>query len=152
MGKHIYRAVLLASVAALMVLIFGFSGQTGEESGGLSAILTEPLTELIVSGRSVSPQEREEIYLQVDFYVRKTAHFCEYALLGLLLTLLLRSFGKMSVILPLICGVLYAVTDELHQLYVPQRAGKMEDVLLDAFGVLCGAITVKILNRFRRNG
>lgn len=150
-GKLLYRAMLLTAIASLMILIFGFSGQTGEESGLLSALIAKPLTKIIVTfNADITPLQQEQIYQQIDFIVRKTAHFCEYALLGLLLCLLFRSWGKLSAVPPWICGVLYAVTDEIHQLYVPARTGKVEDVLLDAVGVFCGIMVIRFIIGLRR--
>lgn len=151
MKKQVFRAVLIAAIAVLMTLIFGFSGQTGEVSGGLSAIIAQPLTELIASfSPDMLPQAEALLYQQVDYAVRKTAHFCEYGLLGLLLCLLLRSYGCNAKLPPWILGVIYAVTDEIHQMYVPDRTGKVEDVLLDALGVFCGVMFIQIYDRFRR--
>ena len=42
----------------------------------------------------------------------------------------------------------YAVTDEVHQMFVPGRAGMVTDVLLDSAGVLVGvAIVAFVLRR-----
>jgi VanZ family protein len=48
---------------------------------------------------------------------------------------------------PFFTGVLYAVSDEIHQLFVPGRAGQIRDVLIDACGVFVGII---IANRLLR--
>ena len=50
-----------------------------------------------------------------------------------------------------VVGVLYAVTDELHQMLVPGRQGSLRDVLIDAAGVLAGvAIARRVaLRRWR---
>ena len=37
-------------------------------------------------------------------------------------------------------GTLYAVTDELHQMFVPGRMGRPLDVAIDALGVACGIL------------
>ena len=68
-----------------------------------------------------------------DLALRKLAHAAEYAVLGLLL---LRALGRE---LPaLLAGVAYAVTDELHQHFVPGRQAAVYDVAVDALGVLVG--------------
>jgi hypothetical protein len=51
-----------------------------------------------------------------DLVLRKIAHFCEYAVLGLLL---MRATRREGVAVGL--GVLYAASDELHQHFVPGR-------------------------------
>jgi VanZ family protein len=68
-----------------------------------------------------------------DLALRKLAHAAEYAVLGALLT---RATGRPP--LAIVIGVLYAVTDELHQLAVPGRHGAPLDVAIDALGVLIG--------------
>ena len=42
--------------------------------------------------------------------------------------------------LALAVGSLYAITDELHQVFVPGRMGSPVDVLIDALGVACGVV------------
>jgi hypothetical protein len=51
-------------------------------------------------------------------------------------------------ILPFLIGVLYAVSDEIHQTFVPGRAGQLRDVLIDSCGVLAGICIIKVLRRF----
>ena len=68
-----------------------------------------------------------------DLVLRKSAHCAEYAVLGFLL---LRAIGRE---LPAVgLGVAYAITDEVHQAFVPGRHGVWYDVAIDAIGVLFG--------------
>ncbi len=77
-----------------------------------------------------------------DLALRKIAHAAEYAVLG---ALLLRAVGRE---LPAAAiGIAYAVTDEVHQAFVPGRQGAVLDVLVDAVGVLLG---VYVLGRAAR--
>ena len=68
-----------------------------------------------------------------DLVLRKLAHAAEYAILG---ALLVRATGRSGVALAV--GTLYAVSDELHQTFVPGRMGSPVDVAIDALGVACG--------------
>ena len=68
-----------------------------------------------------------------DTVLRKLAHAGEYAVLG---ALLLRATGRAGVAFAL--GILYAMSDELHQSFVPGRLGSPVDVAIDAVGVACG--------------
>jgi VanZ family protein len=77
-----------------------------------------------------------------DLLLRKLAHTAEYALLGLLLA---RAAGSGGVAFAL--GVLYAASDELHQSFVPGRAGSPLDVLIDAVGVALGVLAWRIAQR-----
>jgi VanZ family protein len=77
-----------------------------------------------------------------DLVLRKAAHAAEFAVLGFLL---LRAVGRE--IAALLLGIAYALTDELHQHFVPGRQGSVLDVLLDSVGVALG---VFLLRRIRR--
>jgi VanZ family protein len=80
-----------------------------------------------------------------DTVLRKIAHTGEYAVLGLLL---FRATGRAGVALAL--GVLYAVSDEVHQTFVAGRHGSPVDVAIDAVGVACG-LAIWQLVRSRRS-
>ena len=79
-----------------------------------------------------------------DLVLRKLAHAGEYAVLG---ALLLRATGRAGLAFGL--GLLYAISDELHQVFVPGRMGSPVDVAIDAIGVACG-IAIWQLARSRR--
>ena len=68
-----------------------------------------------------------------DLALRKLAHAAEYGVLGALLA---RATGRGGLALAL--GTLYAVSDEIHQTFVPGRMGSPLDVAIDAIGVACG--------------
>lgn len=80
--------------------------------------------------------------LSYDYPLRKLAHLLEY---GVLFALLRRA--GMSRASSLAASVLYAVTDEFHQSFVPGRRGAATDVLIDAAGALTGLLAGAILKR-----
>lgn len=73
-----------------------------------------------------------------DLVLRKAAHVTEYAILGLLLRHALQSTSH-ATYLAVSLGVLYAGSDEVHQMFVAGRTSSPIDVAIDAFGVLLGA-------------
>jgi VanZ like protein len=77
-----------------------------------------------------------------DLVLRKLAHGAEYAVLGALLLRALR-----EEIPAFVAGVGYAITDELHQHFVPGRAARPLDVLIDSAGVALG---IAVWRRFGR--
>ena len=77
-----------------------------------------------------------------DLVLRKLAHAAEFAILGVLL---LRALDHAWAAFWL--GVAYAVTDEIHQAFVPGRLGSPLDVAVDAAGV---AVGVAFALRLRR--
>ena len=70
-----------------------------------------------------------------DLVLRKIAHACEFALLGALLLRALRDERAAFA-----GGVLYAISDEVHQLFVPGRVGSPLDVAIDSIGVAVGIL------------
>jgi len=70
-----------------------------------------------------------------DTILRKLAHTSEYAVLG---ALLLRAVRRVEIAFAL--GVLYAVSDEIHQTFVRGRHGSPLDVAIDAVGVTVGLV------------
>jgi VanZ family protein len=70
-----------------------------------------------------------------DLVLRKVAHAGEYAVLG---ALLLRATARPGVAFAL--GVLYAISDEVHQSFVQGREGSPLDVALDSVGVAVGLV------------
>ena len=80
--------------------------------------------------------------------VRKMAHFCEYMLEGFLLMLCMRVYSRhplRHITVPMLGGVLTALTDETIQLYYPGRSSQVTDVWLDSVGVLAGILTALVL-------
>ena len=73
-----------------------------------------------------------------DLALRKLAHAAEYTVLGFLL---LRALGRERP--SVLAGVLYSVTDEVHQHFVPGRLAAPWDVAIDAAGVLVGVYVVR---------
>ena len=54
---------------------------------------------------------------------------------------------KRSLLIVLIVCIIYASFDEVHQLFVDGRSGKITDVLIDSIGALIGLITVLCVNK-----
>jgi VanZ family protein len=79
-----------------------------------------------------------------DTILRKIAHVAEFAVLG---ALLLRATRRPAVAVAL--AGLYAISDEVHQLFVEGRHGSAVDVGIDTLGALAGVIVWKGLARRR---
>ncbi|MGI6200794.1 MAG: VanZ family protein [Christensenellales bacterium] len=119
-----------AAVGVWMCVIFAFSAQDGaastHTSEGFMAFMARFIPALgdpAVSGA-----------------VRTFGHFSEFTLLGLLLAWAIVGSAP-SLPRALIAqgvGMLYAASDEFHQLFVPGRACELSDWLVDSAGVLIG--------------
>ena len=80
--------------------------------------------------------------------VRKMAHFCEYTLEGFLLMLCMRVYTRRPlrhITVPMLAGVLTALTDETIQLFSQGRSSQVTDVWLDSAGVLAGILAALLL-------
>lgn len=140
-----YRIPALCIPALLcMLMIFLFSAQTAEVSSGTSGGLIEyALEKLSPSFDHLSPSEKKLCIDALQFIVRKGAHFSVYALLGFLCSLpcsQLFSTTFRSAAAACAVSILYAVTDELHQYFVPGRSCEVRDVLIDAAGACTGVL------------
>lgn len=143
---------------AIMVLIFCFSAQSGGESGSLSDTIARMLATAFVGGFDNMPIEQQtQIIVQMSWPIRKTAHASEYACLAMSLVITCwqiiawrreaRGKGQVSLRqIPLVgitafaIAVLYACSDEVHQLFIDGRAGQVADVLVDASGAAIGCL------------
>lgn len=166
-NRILKSAVLTVLTLLWMVLIFMMSGADDDESKAQSGSICTFLCETFVDGfEDMTPEEQQSIEESLSFPVRKCAHLTEYAVLGALLAAtaasytalqgILQGHGSASasrtmkpLVLPFIIGVLYAVSDEIHQLFVPGRAGQLRDVLIDSAGILIGMCLYRVLSRRR---
>lgn len=155
-GKHAV-GLSLAVVLAIMVMIFCFSAQTGEESGAMSGRITTWLVKLFVPDFETLPADQQQnLCSAVGVVIRKGAHFSEYALLGFFLMLHIRQIQKRAKVrLPWlwswVVGTLYAVSDEIHQGFVGGRHPAVMDVMIDSSGVIAGTLLLLlVLGRIRK--
>ena len=84
---------------------------------------------------------KEEYFNTVSFFVRKTGHFGEYGILGVLISTFLLTFEKIRnkkryivILITTIIGMVYASSDEVHQNFVEGRSPKVMDVCIDTTG------------------
>lgn len=131
--------VLIILAIIWMGVIFMFSAQVSDESKSSSNKVTSAVVNTVISIKkeNISEEKRQKIIEDKTFIVRKTAHFTEYFILGLILILYLQTKEKLTtkyIILAIIFCVLYATSDEIHQLFVDGRSCKIIDILIDTFG------------------
>lgn len=160
--EHITRKIIVSIVSGILLLvlyslIFSFSDQDAEQSGGLSRMISEKCVEIFndLSGSGWTEKVMEEWAEYFEHPIRKLAHFAEYACMGILIYTLLRQWMSRTKMLYLITTVwvfLSAAGDEVHQLFVPGRWGSFADVCLDTcggiFGILCCVLIEKCYKNF----
>ena len=133
-----------------MGLIFYFSHQPATESSELSSGITEAIVDVI---NIIAPDNDLMSSKQsLNFIIRKAAHFGVYLVLGLLLSngLIYSGVSKhKAIFMALLICILYAISDEFHQLYVTGRSGQVSDVLLDSAGSLVGILLMNAIRRYK---
>lgn len=81
----------------------------------------------------------------LSLIIRKLAHYTEYLILGLLVVNLLKDYHNKYLLISFIICILYATSDEIHQLFVPGRSCQFLDILIDTLGSITGTYLYKLL-------
>ncbi|KGM94526.1 VanZ family protein [Clostridium novyi A str. 4552] len=142
------KILLWLTVIMWMGLIFKFSSQPAVQSSKLSGKVTNVNVKAI---EKVKPNTKFNI---VEFHhmVRKNAHFFIYLVLGILTLNALRKSevkGYKGIIFALLICVIYAISDEIHQTFVPGRTGMVKDVFIDIAGATVGILGYIIKKCFK---
>lgn len=85
---------------------------------------------------------------------RKAAHIVAYFILGILIYSIIETYkltGKRTIVLSITFALLYAIFDEIHQLFVPGRSGEIRDVLIDTVAASIGVGIYYTSSKIRRN-
>lgn len=148
------KIILWFAVILWMAVIFSFSAQPAVESDELSMGIAQKIFEFINGLKDIPVFAwigTDKIIVAIgiaNHYVRKTAHFMIYAILAVLVYNLMASYGikrsKIVLFAAIVC-LAYAVSDEIHQVYVPGRAGQIKDVLIDFSGSALALGTIYLL-------
>ena len=148
MKINILRGFLIALLIIQMWIIFGFSGQDGETSGTISRRITETITKNIKSIQNLEEAEKEKVLKKIEHFIRKLAHFSLYTVVGFLLMSLLSTYKfkqKNKIYMSFGIGLMYAISDEIHQSFIPERTPMISDVCIDTCGVITGIIILLVI-------
>lgn len=138
MNKTVKLIISGILVLAVMAMIFFFSSQSKDDSKAVSNSLAEKIIRILDSDYdNKTESEKADILSRADVYVRKGAHITEYALLGITLAVFFWNMKKKWYI-PVTIGVIYAASDEIHQIFAESRGPMVTDVLIDISGLLVG--------------
>ena len=142
MIKWVTRGLLLVWI----LVIFSFSNQNGEESSGISDKVGARIVNLVddLASMNWSIEEKNAAIAKIAYPIRKMAHMFEYAILALLAYI---SFS--NYVISIIIVFANGAVDELHQLFIPGRAGRFTDVLIDTTGGLIMLALIWLFNKIR---
>lgn len=134
--KHFLFALLI------MAFIFGFSSMPGDESAVQHSIVIDWFAYIGIDLYKI-------FGVHAVWWVRKTAHF---VIFGALSVSLFYGFFKNKVLgayyYAVIITFLYAISDELHQYFVPGRVASWKDVMIDTLGAIFFLLMIKAANFF----
>lgn len=143
------RTIFLILIIINCITIFYFSNQVADISSGSSGRVVNFLAQILPNLRNMPEEERQIICSEIlQPIVRKTAHFSIYTLLGFLTMNFALTFNKTTTqegLYSWLFGTAYAITDEIHQLFIQGRSCEFRDVCIDSLGVLTGIIFALII-------
>jgi len=150
------RLLLFVLSVAWMAVIFIMSSQPAKESSQLSSgIVTRVVSAICSDFEDLTSKQQITISDTVTFIVRKSAHFFEYFILGMLVFVTVNTFERYKLFIRAISAVcfciFYATSDEIHQYFVPGRACRFVDVCIDTAGsILAIVLLVLIVGRKKK--
>lgn len=149
------KKISIVLVLLWMSTIFYFSNQPATISTTQSDRVINTIN-IIVKDNRVMKDIVNKLYDSkgASFIIRKSAHMISYGLLASLLFIAIYSHRKYisaSFKYAFAISLLYAVSDEIHQYFVPGRACMLQDVLIDCIGMLIGLTLISILYKFTMN-
>ncbi len=152
--------IMILLVVALSVTVFLMSAQPADESSGTSGTICRTILRIFDSDfDNLSIEEQEESIESLQFIVRKGAHFSAYALLSILTLLASKSCylkTKTSTVIAITYSLLFAISDEIHQYFVPGRSCEVRDVCIDLSGAVAGTLIIlgiiKLIDTRKRCG
>lgn len=151
------RAIIISWTAVLlwMLLVFSLSAQPAVQSSGFSRNVTKVIVEIVgkIIPLDIESSTITDLVTKYENTVRKFAHGGVYFVLGILvMNAVLRSSvrGFNALAFTFAICVLYAVSDEVHQLFVLGRSGQIKDILIDSTGAVIGIALYEMTSRIKK--
>lgn len=137
----IFSLILLFS---WMILIFYLSNQKGSVSQSNSDSLILLLDKIF---NKFNIDVELQSFSRISFFIRKLAHMFLYFILYFLTYFSMYQFKikKKFKIALLVCFI-FSVSDEIHQLFVPNRSGQVTDVLIDTMASFIAFLILKLIS------
>jgi len=156
MKRGLLSIILVVLTIADMALIFYFSSRTSEQSVEDSLSIAGAIMSSMNDGEEVptvqpGPRKYNRKLDIIDTRLRHFSHMAEYIPMGLCIALLcmgnlkVRLKKTLSVLIALAISVLYAISDEVHQLYVPGRSFELVDIWRDFAGACIGVAIAMLI-------
>lgn len=132
--------ISLLLVILWMIFIFVMSSFDATSSSNQSNFIVDIITSII---------NIKDIGL-LSLIIRKLAHFIEYFILGILVINFITRYDKKIIIAILLC-IIYATSDEIHQIFIPGRSCQIIDIMIDSLGSIMGIYLYKLITKKCKN-
>ncbi len=140
--------IMIVLVVAWMGLIFKFSSDPGKISTHKSDSVIKAIQDI---SKNTLSNDKNKTGFGYTVSIRKTAHVCTYLILIFVASTYITKSQLKSYRNAFIISFIYAVSDEVHQIFIPGRTATIRDVFIDMFGVVLGmcivTIVLKIYNK-----
>ena len=127
------KKISILFIIIWLIIIFVLSSFTADESGRQSGFIVGIIMK-ICSGVNVRT---------LSMIVRNVAHFLEYFILGVLCSTLCKK--KRDFWWVLVFCIIYAISDEVHQIFVKGRVFQILDIMIDSFGAFIGIVLCRLI-------
>ncbi len=149
----LFRVLFFITTISIMALIFEFSSQSAKESSAVSGGIIEKIVTLFPFLQK--GEEMSVVVESLQHIVRSFAHLTIFFALGSSVSAFICTYeisGFLRFLISQIFCILFAVSDEYHQKYVPGRSCQLTDMLTDSLGSALGIafvlLVVFIVNKF----
>lgn len=132
--KWVWTVVLILYAGFIFHNSLAPADESSRQSGGVLQMILQVVQWVGMDGGWIT-----------EHLVRKTAHFAEYTVFGILLGITLRQYPAAKImrrILGCWIGIMMPLVDETLQLFTEGRSGQISDVWLDAAGVFTGFLLI----------
>ena len=148
MKSTIFRILIVTLLGLTFLAIFQFSNQNSNESNGLSKKVARKIVDIFPYTKNLSETTKNKIVKASQPIIRKGAHFSIYMAVGILIMTFVSTYKitlRKKLIISILVGITYAISDEIHQSFTPGRTPSPIDVGIDTCGVIFGIIIVLII-------
>ena len=110
------------------------------------------IVEINPKTKNLSQNEKNTIIEKSQPVIRKLAHYSIYLVSGFFIMAFFSTFDikqKKCIFFTITIGLLYAISDELHQGFSSGRTPRVFDVCVDTLGIITGSFIVIIYNQIK---
>ena len=131
-----------------MVIIFLFSSRSSAELDVKNSFIVNVLKNIFYPKfDTFHPNKQEHVLSNISFFVSKSAHYIEYAILAFFLFFTFAFIKKYGIRYSsiIIISLLYAISDEYHQTFSSGRTPRVQDVCIDTLGAITMVLFIEFI-------